>query len=81
MTGILPIKKHGSHSALNMFSEFSMTEPEKLAEFVGFTEAEVKGLCQKYDMDFAETQRWYDGYQFNQSIHIYSPRSVVSTVI
>lgn len=81
MTGILPIKKYGSHSALNMFSEFSMTEPEKLAEFVGFTEAEVKGLCQKYDMDFAETQRWYDGYQFNQSIHIYSPRSVVSAML
>lgn len=81
MTGILPIKKYGSHSALNMFSEFSMIEPEQLAEFVGFTEAEVEELCQKYSMDFAETQRWYDGYQFSQSIHIYSPRSVVSAML
>lgn len=60
MTGILPIKKYGSHSALNMFDEFSMTNPRQLAEFVGFTETEVKSLCQKYDMDFEETRRWYD---------------------
>lgn len=36
MTGILPIKKYGSHSALNMFTEFSMTNPKGMAEFVGF---------------------------------------------
>lgn len=81
MTGILPIKKYGSHSALNMFNEFSMTEPEKLAEFAGFTETEVKELCLKYDMDFDEAQRWYDGYQFSQKLHIYSPRSVVSAML
>ena len=81
MTGILPIKKYGSHSALNMFDEFSMTNPRQLAEFVGFTEAEVKSLCQKYDMDFEETRRWYDGYQFKNIGHIYSPRSVVSAML
>ena len=27
MTGILPVKKYGSHSALNMFTEYSMTNP------------------------------------------------------
>ncbi len=26
MTGILPIKKYGTHSALNMFTEYSMTD-------------------------------------------------------
>ena len=31
MTGILPVKKYGTHSALNMFSEYSMTEPGRLA--------------------------------------------------
>jgi hypothetical protein len=31
MTGILPIKKYGTHSALNMFTEFSMTNPYPLA--------------------------------------------------
>lgn len=33
MTGILPIKKYGTHSALNMFSEYSMLNPREMAEF------------------------------------------------
>jgi len=35
MTGILPIKKYGTHSALNIFDEFSMTSPGRLAKYVG----------------------------------------------
>ena len=81
MTGILPIKKYGTHSALNMFSEFSMTSPRQLAEYVGFTESEVKNLCEEYGMDFEETKRWYDGYQFEDSVHIYSPKSVVEAML
>ena len=48
MTGILPIKKYGSHSALNMFTEYSMTDPGDLAEYFGFTEKETADLCEKY---------------------------------
>lgn len=81
MTGILPIKKYGSHSALNMFTEFSMTNPRVLAEYVGFTEDEVKALCDRYDMDFMETARWYDGYTFRRISHIYSPKSVVDAML
>ena len=81
MTGILPIKKYGSHSALNMFDEFSMTNPKQLTEFVGFTESEVQALCIQYDMDFEETRRWYDGYSFENLEHVYSPRSVVSAML
>ena len=62
MTGILPIKKYGSHSALNMFTEYSMTDPGELAEYFGFTGQEVAQLCQKYEMDFDEAKAWYDGY-------------------
>ena len=80
MTGILPIKKYGSHSALNMFTEFSMTQPLFMAEYVGVTETEVKELCDRYQMDFAEIQRWYDGYSFEEG-HIYSPRSVVTAML
>lgn len=29
--------KNGSHSALNMFTEYSMTDPGDLAEYFGFT--------------------------------------------
>ena len=52
MTGILPVKKYGSHSALNMFWEYSMTDQKELEEYTGFTEAEVKGLCERFGMDF-----------------------------
>ena len=78
MTGILPIKKYGTHSALNMFDEFSMIDPGPLAQHVGFTESEVKKLCGQYQMDMAEVKSWYDGYSFENGISIYSPRSVVS---
>ena len=81
MTGILPIKKYGTHSALNMFSEFSMTSPRQLSEYFGFTEDEVKALCDDYDMSFDETQRWYDGYQLDNQVHIYSPKSVVEAML
>lgn len=80
MTGILPVKKYGTHSALNMFTEYSMLEPGPLAPYVGFTEGEVAGLCQRYDMDMAEMKNWYDGYWFEEVGSVYSPRSVVSSL-
>ena len=78
MTVILPIKKYGTHSALNMFDEFSMIDPGPLAEYVGFTEKEVEALCQKYQMDINEIKNWYDGYSFEEVESVYSPKSVVS---
>lgn len=81
MTGILPIKKYGTHSALNIFDEFSMTSPKHLAQYVGFTEEEVKELCTIYHMNFSEAQRWYDGYQFKNIKHIYNPKSIVDAMI
>ena len=54
MTGILPIKKYGTHSALNMFDEFSMLDPGPLASYVGFTEEEVQKLCERYQMDMTQ---------------------------
>lgn len=78
MTGILPIKKYGTHSALNMFDEFSMLDPGPLAAYVGFTEEEVQKLCERYQMDMTEVKSWYDGYSFEQEPSVYSPRSVVN---
>ena len=78
MTGILPIKKYGTHSALNMFDEFSMIDPGPLAKYVGFTEEEVCTLCEQYHMDMEEIKNWYDGYSFENAESVYSPRSVVS---
>ena len=79
MTGILPIKKYGKHSALNMFTEVSMTDPREYAEFTGFTESEVEQLCDEYKMPFDETKRWYDGYNL-MGVSAYNPRSVVMSM-
>lgn len=79
MTGILPIKKYGEHSALNIFTEVSMSNAREYAEFTGFTEAEVERLCEEYHMPFEETKRWYDGYDL-KGMSIYNPRSVVMSM-
>lgn len=81
MTGILPIKKNGTHSALNMFEEISMVDPELLPEFMGFTKDEVKALCIQYDVNYETMKEWYDGYHITNDISIFSPRSVVSSII
>lgn len=81
MMGILPVKKYGMHSALNMFWEYSMTDQGFFEEYTGFTEKEVQELCGQYDMDFAEAGSWYDGYQFEKFRHIYNPKSVVEAML
>ena len=88
MTGILPIKKYGSHSALNMFSEYSMTNPREMAEFFGFTKEEVQTLCEQYHRSFEETEAWYDGYELCamqgtelKKYAMYSPKSVVDAML
>lgn len=88
MTGILPIKKYGSHSALNMFTEYSMTDSGELAEYFGFTEREVDVLCQKYEMSFDEAKIWYNGYRLithrkdgDEYYSMYSPKSVVEAMM
>lgn len=79
MTGILPIKKYGDQSELNMFGEYSMTNQADLAEFTGFTEDEVKVLCEQYSMSFELMKQWYDGYDL-KGMSIYNPRSVVQSI-
>ena len=79
MTGILPIKKYGDHSAINIFDEYSMIDSAELSEYFGFTEEEVSDLCRRYNVEFSEVQRWYDGYLLN-GIHIYNPKSVVDVM-
>ena len=64
MTGILPIKKDGSQSAISDFREYTMIKPRKYGQYVGFTQAEVENLCEKYNVSFESMRRWYDGYDF-----------------
>ncbi|MCQ2095420.1 MAG: AAA family ATPase [Bacteroidaceae bacterium] len=88
MTGILPIKKYGTQSALNDFREYSMTCPMALAPYFGFLPEEVKALCERKNMDFDMLRQWYDGYNLSkvdwqneeskpETIHIYNPNSVM----
>ena len=88
MTGILPVKKYGTHSALNMFMEYSMTDPGNMAEYFGFTEKEVENLCIEYGMNIEETKAWYNGYglyshnkQEDILYSIYNPKSVVEAML
>lgn len=80
ITGILPIKKYGTQSALNNFDEYTMINPGIMAEYMGFTEKEVMKLCEIFHMSFEETKRWYDGYCFLGTGHVYSPKSVVDAM-
>lgn len=80
ITGIFPIKKYGTQSALNNFREHTMVSPRQMAEYVGFTEAEVKNLCEAHDLSYKEMQIWYDGYYFDKTGYVYSPNSVIEAV-
>lgn len=80
MTGILPIKKYGTQSALTDFREFTMLAPGALAPYIGFTEEEVRGLCAEYGLDFQETQKWYDGYRLDYDQHVYCPNSIMELI-
>ncbi len=77
LTGILPVKKEISQSALNNFKLYSMVGAGPLASYIGFTEQEVQSLCRQYHRDFEEVKRWYDGYQLGQ-YHVYNPNAVVN---
>lgn len=80
LTGILPVKKEISQSALNNFKLYSMLSAGPLSSYIGFTEDEVRTLCGKYERDFEEVKRWYDGYQLGQ-YHVYNPNAVVNLMM
>ena len=80
ITGILPIKKIKDESALNNFREYTMLRSKQITKYFGFTEEEVKGLCEKYDMDFDTAKTWYNGYLID-GLHMYNPNSVVQAML
>ncbi|MBU3106978.1 AAA family ATPase [Clostridium gasigenes] len=80
MTGVLPIKKYSSGSALNMFDEFTFLRDRTFGQYFGFTEDEVSNLCENGEMDFKELEYWYNGYTTSKGIKVYNPRSVVKAL-
>lgn len=79
LTGILPIKKIRTQSALNNFSEFTMLDAKIFAKYTGFTEEEVQALCRTYNRDFEKVKRWYDGYLL-EDYQVYNPKAVVEVM-
>lgn len=77
ITGILPIKRYNTQSALNNFEEYTMLSPAQLAPYFGFTETEVRVLCERNGMDVLEMKHWYDGYQLGNVKSIYNPYAVM----
>lgn len=80
LTGILPIKKIQTQSALNNFEEFTMLEPDMLAPYIGFTEDEIKSLCLRYNRNFEDVKHWYNGYILG-NYQVYNPTAVVSVML
>lgn len=77
MTGILPIKKDGSQSAISDFIEYTVLEPGPFAGYMGFTENEVNKICQNTNRNFDDMKLWYDGYTIGEKHSIYNPYSVI----
>lgn len=80
MTGILPVKKYKTESALNNFIEYSMVEPMDMASYFGFTKEEVRALAEKHGIDFDELMKWYDGYQIGDEQSMFNPNSVMQAL-
>ena len=80
MTGILPVKKDGYQSAISDFKEYTMIHPRKFDRYVGFTEVEVRKLCERNAIDFPTMKRWYDGYYFPDIGSVYNPNSVMQAI-
>lgn len=80
MTGILPIKRYKTQSALNNFWEYSVINPGQLDSYFGFTPAEVKMIAKDAEVNVAELQDWYDGYKIGKEKSVYNPYSVMNAV-
>ena len=81
MTGVLPIKKYSSGSELNMFDEFYFPTDTIYDTFFGFTEEEVKDLCQRNQknggpIEYEQLAEWYNGYYTSDGKRLYNPRSI-----
>lgn len=82
MTGVLPIKRYSTGSALNMFDEYTMLHDSVFDEYFGFTQEETKELCNRQSrLKLNEIAEWYDGYRDDNGRKIYNPRSVVLALL
>ena len=81
MTGILPIIKIKTQSALNNFVEYSVVNPGITDKYYGFTEQEVAALCKEHDMDYELMKHAYDGYIIGREKSMFNPFSVMQSIL
>ena len=81
MTGILPIKKDGTQSAISEFTEYTILKPGEFAPYTGFTEENVREICDRDQVSMEKMKAWYDGYTLRKKngepIAVYNPNSVM----
>lgn len=82
MTGVLPIAKYSSGSALNMFEEYNFINDNVYDRYFGFCEEEVRALCGRYrTVSFEDLRAWYDGYDTSDGRSLFNPRSVTNALM
>ena len=80
MTGILPLVRYDTQSALNNFTEFTMINPGAFAKYYGFTEDEVSKICKDHHLDPVKTKLWYEGYHLG-GYSIYNPNAIAKLIV
>lgn len=76
ITGILPIVKDKFQSKLNNFRQKTMLDSIGFEKSFGFTEEEVKSLCDRFNVDYQECKHWYQGYEI-EGVSIFNPEAIV----
>ena len=80
ITGCLRISKESIFTGMNNFKIISILS-RHYSEYFGFTDAEVKQICNDYAMPqmFDTIKSWYNGYLFGDS-NVYNPWSVIQFI-
>jgi hypothetical protein len=78
LTGCLRISKESIFTGLNNLKIYAITDAS-YAEYFGFTDEEVKGMLEYYDLTerYHLVKEWYDGYRFGE-IDLYCPWDVIN---
>ncbi len=81
ITGIFPIKRYNTQSALNNFWEYTMLAPGGLERYFGFTKKEVESMSQDADVSLNDLEKWYDGYRIGSEPSMFNPNSVIQALV
>ena len=77
ITGCLRVSKESIFTGMNNLYINSVLD-NSYGEYIGFTDEEVKKMCEDYDLGdkYSELKEWYNGYNFGQA-NVYNPWSTM----